>query len=135
MAIANPTKPALEIATTGETPSSASAARMAMAKIADGHHVPEHPGHRIGPLALAGVGLAVVAQPVEPHAPTPLRPAAPDAPPGRSDVRIVAGPPRPLERDGEEDERFGERTQTRRPWRSPWQPVAGDHNVSVDIVT
>ena len=77
MAMANPTKPALEIATTGDTPSRASEASAAMAKIADGHHVAEHPGHRVGPLALAGVGLAVVAQPVEPHPPTPLRPLCP----------------------------------------------------------
>ena len=34
MAMANPTKPALEIANTGDTPSSASDASAAMAKIA-----------------------------------------------------------------------------------------------------
>ena len=38
------------------------------------HHVTEHPSDRIGPLALAGIGLAVVAETVEPHPPAPLGP-------------------------------------------------------------
>ena len=62
-------KPALEIAKTGSTPSSSSATSAREGEDCDSDDVAQHARDGIGTLTLSGVGLAIVAETIETHAP------------------------------------------------------------------